>query len=90
MLLSLPSLILTRHLGELQSRRVIIDISSLKYQGIPVSAEVAVPVATNTNEADMTGSSPLSGVPNSSPLNMFPQVKYHTLLVGLCFLCASL
>ncbi|ONK70497.1 uncharacterized protein A4U43_C05F34320 [Asparagus officinalis] len=43
------------------------------YSGIPPAAEVAVPVAANTNEAAATGSSPQPGLPNSSPLNMFPQ-----------------
>lgn len=54
------------------------------YSGVPAAAEVAVPVASNpssqtsvgganTTEATMAGASPLSGLPNSSPLNMFPQ-----------------
>lgn len=47
-------------------------------QGIPEAAEVAVPVprfpaspATETG----TATAPVSGAPNSSPLNMFPQVR---------------
>ncbi|XP_020103402.1 ubiquitin receptor RAD23b-like isoform X1 [Ananas comosus] len=54
------------------------------YSGIPASADIAVPAAafpsseatgqgTNTTETASTGAAPLSGVPNSSPLNMFPQ-----------------
>ncbi|KAJ6804042.1 ubiquitin receptor RAD23b-like [Iris pallida] len=43
------------------------------YSGIPETAEVAVPAGHNTNEAATVGSSPLSGLPNASPLNMFPQ-----------------
>ncbi|KAA8542020.1 hypothetical protein F0562_023172 [Nyssa sinensis] len=50
------------------------------YSGIPEAAEVAVPVAhipanqatsgVNTTES---GAAPVSGAPNSSPLNLFPQ-----------------
>ncbi|EEF49273.1 uv excision repair protein rad23, putative [Ricinus communis] len=47
------------------------------YSGIPETAEVAVPVAhLPAGQATETGAAPaapLSGVPNSSPLNMFPQ-----------------
>ncbi|KAJ0989851.1 hypothetical protein J5N97_008207 [Dioscorea zingiberensis] len=54
------------------------------YNGIPASAEVAVPVArvpssqTTSQVANPTGTaaagaSPPSGAPNSSPFNMFPQ-----------------
>ncbi|KAM7480249.1 hypothetical protein LguiA_028462 [Lonicera macranthoides] len=52
------------------------------YSGIPETAEVAVPVAqfpaNLANIGDNTGtgavaSGPVSGVPNSSPLNLFPQ-----------------
>ncbi|KAG8490507.1 hypothetical protein CXB51_016042 [Gossypium anomalum] len=47
------------------------------YSGIPESAEVAVPVAHfPTNQTTETGAAsiaPVSGAPNSSPLNMFPQ-----------------
>ncbi|KAJ9693432.1 hypothetical protein PVL29_012277 [Vitis rotundifolia] len=71
------------------------------YSGIPEAAEVAVPVAhfpadqetggINSSTAAVAGSgaapaAPASGVPNSSPLNMFPQVK----LVVLCVLPLSL
>lgn len=47
-------------------------------QGIPEEAEVAVPVARfPASQVTETGAAtaPLSGAPNSSPLNMFPQVK---------------
>lgn len=54
------------------------------YSGIPATAEVAVPVGnissaqasgqgTNTAETTTAQASPLSGVPNSAPLDMFPQ-----------------
>ncbi|XVF25325.1 hypothetical protein REPUB_Repub13aG0203700 [Reevesia pubescens] len=47
------------------------------YSGIPESAEVAVPVApfptSQTTEDGAAPVAPLSGAPNSSPLNMFPQ-----------------
>ncbi|KAL6012231.1 hypothetical protein ACLOJK_002709 [Asimina triloba] len=54
------------------------------YSGIPATADVAVPigqVASNQAsgqvagavEADLGGGAPLSGLPNSSPLNLFPQ-----------------
>ncbi|PKU72033.1 Putative DNA repair protein RAD23-1 [Dendrobium catenatum] len=54
------------------------------YSGIPPSAEVAVPVAhfpssqasdqsTNLGEPAATGTLPSSGLPNSAPLDMFPQ-----------------
>ncbi|XP_039041174.1 ubiquitin receptor RAD23b-like isoform X2 [Hibiscus syriacus] len=47
------------------------------YSGIPQSAEVAVPVANfSTSQTTETGAAPVapvSGAPNSSPLNMFPQ-----------------
>ncbi|KAK1575729.1 hypothetical protein Q3G72_007868 [Acer saccharum] len=47
------------------------------YSGIPVTAEVAVPVArfpaNQATETGATGAAPVSGAPNSSPLNMFPQ-----------------
>ncbi|KAI5660368.1 hypothetical protein M9H77_29161 [Catharanthus roseus] len=48
------------------------------YSGIPETAEVAVPVApSGLNSATEAGSVPagLSGVPNSSPLNLFPQAN---------------
>lgn len=49
-------------------------------QGIPEAAEVAVPVAhspaSQAAEAGAnTAAAPASGVPNSAPLNMFPQVR---------------
>ena len=54
-------------------------------QGIPETAEVAVPVAhfpanqatsgvSPITEASAAGAAPVSGAPNSSPLNLFPQV----------------
>ncbi|RWR75397.1 ubiquitin receptor RAD23b-like protein [Cinnamomum micranthum f. kanehirae] len=55
------------------------------YSGIPEVTEVAIPVSrlpsnqassqgTNTiTETNPAGAAPLSGLPNSSPLNMFPQ-----------------
>ncbi|KAJ0074791.1 hypothetical protein Patl1_34836 [Pistacia atlantica] len=47
------------------------------YSGIPETAEVAVPVARfPASQASETGAAeapPVSGAPNSSPLNMFPQ-----------------
>ncbi|KAH1048291.1 hypothetical protein J1N35_039075 [Gossypium stocksii] len=47
------------------------------YSGIPESAEVAVPVArfstSPTTETGAAPAAPVSGAPNSSPLNMFPQ-----------------
>ncbi|KAL0916718.1 hypothetical protein M5K25_014251 [Dendrobium thyrsiflorum] len=54
------------------------------YSGIPPSAEVAVPVAhfpssqasgqsTNLGEPATAGTLPSSGLPNSAPLDMFPQ-----------------
>lgn len=47
-------------------------------QGIPEAAEVAVPVPRfPASQAAETGAAtaPVSGAPNSSPLNMFPQVR---------------
>ncbi|GAY49466.1 hypothetical protein CUMW_119310 [Citrus unshiu] len=48
-----------------------------RYNGIPETAEVAVPVAhfpaSQAAETGAAGAAPVSGVPNSSPLNMFPQ-----------------
>ncbi|KAF8392970.1 hypothetical protein HHK36_021211 [Tetracentron sinense] len=50
------------------------------YSGIPEAAEIAVPVARSggvnpSTETGVAGAAPLLGVPNSSPLNMFPQVN---------------
>lgn len=49
-------------------------------QGIPEMAEVAVPVArfpeSQATETGAAGAPPVSGAPNSSPLNMFPQVNF--------------
>ncbi|KAK8461604.1 hypothetical protein SEVIR_1G063000v4 [Setaria viridis] len=49
------------------------------YSGIPVTAEVAVPVGgqgSNTTDRAPTGEASLSGIPNTAPLNLFPQVYY--------------
>ncbi|KAK4268069.1 hypothetical protein QN277_024774 [Acacia crassicarpa] len=47
------------------------------YSGIPEVAEVAIPVphfqASQTTEAGRTTAGGVSGAPNTSPLNMFPQ-----------------
>lgn len=47
------------------------------YSGIPDTVEVAVPVtqlpATQAGTASAAGVAPLSGGPNASPLNLFPQ-----------------
>ncbi|XP_065867949.1 ubiquitin receptor RAD23b-like isoform X2 [Euphorbia lathyris] len=44
------------------------------YSGIPETAEVAVPVARlPAGQATETFTAPVSGAPNTSPLNMFPQ-----------------
>ncbi|XP_039808408.1 ubiquitin receptor RAD23b-like isoform X2 [Panicum virgatum] len=46
------------------------------YSGIPVTAEVAVPVGVqggNTTDQPPTGEADLAGIPNSAPLNLFPQ-----------------
>ncbi|KAK9098037.1 hypothetical protein Syun_025082 [Stephania yunnanensis] len=59
------------------------------YSGIPPSAEVAVPVpnfssrqesggAIPAADTGAAGAAPFSGVPNSSPLNMFPQEALST------------
>lgn len=49
------------------------------FQGIPESAEIAVPgahyPASQANEAGAAPPVPASGAPNTSPLNLFPQVK---------------
>jgi UV excision repair protein RAD23 len=47
-------------------------------QGIPEAAEIAVPAAqypSNPTETGGVTTGVVPGVPNSSPLNMFPQVK---------------
>uniref|UniRef100_J3LA62 Ubiquitin receptor RAD23 n=1 Tax=Oryza brachyantha TaxID=4533 RepID=J3LA62_ORYBR len=47
------------------------------YSGIPVTAEVAVPAggqgANTTEPSSTTREASLSGIPNTSPLNLFPQ-----------------
>lgn len=49
-------------------------------QGIPESAEVAVPVGRfgsgQATETDASLPAPVSGAPNTAPLNMFPQVSF--------------
>lgn len=70
------------------------------FQGIPETAEVAVPVAqfpaNLANSGDNTGtgavgSGSVSGVPNSSPLNLFPQVLldhyFECSLLLMLFFC---
>ncbi|OUZ99583.1 Ubiquitin-associated domain/translation elongation factor EF-Ts [Macleaya cordata] len=57
------------------------------YSGIPASTEVAVPVqelggANPTTGTGLAGAAPLSGGPNSSPLNMFPQEALNSGAVG--------
>lgn len=42
------------------------------YSGIPVTAEIPVPAGQGTHNTDSTASA-LSGLPNTAPLNMFPQ-----------------
>ena len=53
-------------------------------QGIPESAEVAMPVAhfptSQTTKSGAAPVAPVSGTPNSSPLNMFPQVNLRLLM----------
>lgn len=53
-------------------------------QGIPVAAEVVVPAANHpssqTTETGGVSAGAVPGVPNSSPLNMFPQVKIIILI----------
>jgi len=48
-------------------------------QGIPEAAEIAVPAApypnSQTTETGGVTAGTVPGVPNSSPLNMFPQVN---------------
>lgn len=50
------------------------------FQGIPESAEIAVPgahyPASQANEAGAAPPAPASGAPNTSPLNLFPQVNF--------------
>ncbi|KAF7814585.1 ubiquitin receptor RAD23b-like [Senna tora] len=50
------------------------------YSGIPEAAEVAIPVAhypaSQTTETGGATAGAVSGAPNSSPLNMFPQLKH--------------
>ena len=51
-------------------------------QGIPEAAEVAVPVSRfPASQGTETGAAPVpvSGAPNSAPLNMFPQVRLQIL-----------
>lgn len=47
------------------------------YQGIPESTEVAVPLAQPSVDSVVATGPPASGAPNSSPLNLFPQVFHH-------------
>ncbi|KAK3156166.1 hypothetical protein QOZ80_2AG0103690 [Eleusine coracana subsp. coracana] len=46
------------------------------YSGIPVTAEVGVPIGgqgVNMNDPAPTGEAALSGIPNTAPLDLFPQ-----------------
>ncbi|XP_020407145.1 ubiquitin receptor RAD23b isoform X3 [Zea mays] len=46
------------------------------YSGIPVTAEIAVPIGgqgANTTDRAPTGEAGLSGIPNTAPLDLFPQ-----------------
>ena len=56
-------------------------------QGIPEAAEVAVPVphfpGSQTTETTGVTAGSVPGAPNSSPLNMFPQVKLMILNLSL-------
>ncbi|CAD5187522.1 unnamed protein product [Musa acuminata subsp. malaccensis] len=56
------------------------------YSGIPATTEIAVPVdplplsqasSQGANPTDATAPGFLSGLPNSAPLNMFPQVQHY-------------
>ena len=60
-------------------------------QGIPETAEVAIPVAhfpsnqasgpgTDTAAAAATDAAPVSGIPNTLPLDLFPQVAFCSFL----------
>lgn len=67
--------------------RMIFTFNIYFPQGIPETAEVALPVArfptnpasspgTNIDETAAAGTTPISGIPNSSPLDLFPQVSF--------------
>ena len=65
---------------------LIIDNVIILYQGIPATTEIAVPVdpfplsqasSQGANPTDATAPGFLSGLPNSAPLNMFPQVQHY-------------
>ncbi|KAL6629959.1 hypothetical protein ACP70R_029724 [Stipagrostis hirtigluma subsp. patula] len=43
------------------------------YSGIPVTAEVAVPISGQGTDPAPTGEAGLSGIPNTAPLDLFPQ-----------------
>lgn len=57
----------------------LVELNNSALQGIPETAEVAEPVAHfpagQTTETTGATAGAASGAPNSSPLNMFPQVK---------------
>ena len=69
------------------------------HQGIPATAEIAVPVdpfpssqafAQGADSTDLAAPGHPSGAPNSSPLNMFPQVQHYTSVRLLLFvLCGT-
>lgn len=58
------------------------DLTLFYLQGIPETAEIAVPMAhlptSQANDAASAAAAvtaPASGAPNTSPLNLFPQVE---------------
>lgn len=67
---------------------------SPKHQGIPITAEVAVPAGgqgANTTEPSSTREASLSGIPNASPLNLFPQVYMLSwLFITIAYYCMYL
>lgn len=59
----------------------ILELTLFYLQGIPETAEIAVPMAhlptSQANEAASAApAAPASGAPNTSPLNLFPQVEF--------------
>lgn len=56
------------------------DVNNIAVQGIPEATEVAEPVAqfpaSQATERGAATAGATLGAPNSSPLNMFPQVKH--------------
>lgn len=60
------------------------ELTLFYLQDIPETAEITVPVAhlptSQANEAALAAAAavPTSGAPNTSPLNLFPQVEFLT------------